>query len=454
MTDAVSTQTWNRRLFRGLRPASGLTIGLLLITSCGAAQGQTTEGDAFAGDFEGESLSILLNASHEGAGEWLSERFEAETGVSVEVTTVPYDEIAAQLTLDQQSGANVYDVSAPWYVSLGDLAVDGTIQPLTEFVESREEIDTEDFIPSIWEPYSDVDGEIYGLPFDGDIHALFYNTEILQRNGFEEPPTTWDEYAEQVKTITDNESAEGVYGAAVFGEQSPMTLGASFANRLTGFGGEFLDSSGEPAINSAEAVAALEALEEIWGSALPTPAETDFGAGNSAWFAGNVAFIENWTDLGVRSQDPDSGSEVIDKWGVTYLPRQDAEDSPQASLVAGFSWVVAGNTDHTHLAQQFIEWGSSSEVNAELLTALPPTGIDPNRVSSLEDETYGNDFPELQEVNAATLNGALAWPTGPHATEAAQILTDELAAHLSGQRDSAQATLDGVQTEWEQLLGD
>ncbi|GAA4827908.1 ABC transporter substrate-binding protein [Garicola koreensis] len=442
----------NRRSM-GIQITSAAAVVTLLATSCGSAAADSTEGDAFAGDYEGESLELLMNVSHEGAGEWLSERFEAETGVEVTITTVPYDEIASQLSLDQQSGANVYDVAAPWYVSLGDLAADGSIQPITELVESSENIDVDDFIPSIWEPYSHVDDEIYGLPFDGDIHALFYNTEILERNGFDEPPTTWDEYAEQVQTITENESADGVYGAAVFGQQSPVILGASFANRLAGFGGDFLNEDGQPVINSEEAVASLEALEEVWDDALPTPAETDFGAGNSAWFAGNVAFIENWTDLGVRSQAPASGSEVTDSWGVTYLPRENSDDEPRASLVAGYSWTVTGNTDQTHLAREFIEWAASSEVNAELLTALPPTGIDPNRISSLEDETYGTSFPKLQEVNSTTLNGALAWPTGQNATEAAQILTDELAAYLSGQRSSAQDALDTVQAEWEQLLG-
>lgn len=427
-------------------------VAALTLSACGSAS--AAEGDAFAGEYEGEELNLLLNASHEGAGAWLAESFEKETGVTINVTTVPYDEIASTLTLDQQSGANVYDVSAPWYVSLGDLAADGSIQPLTEFVEGSPDLDVDDFISSIWQPYAHVGEEIYGVPFDGDIHALFYNTEILERNGFDAPPATWDEYAEQVQTITENEGDEGVYGAAVFGEQSPLILGASFANRLAGFGGEFLDDSGAPAINSAEAVSALEALEETWDDALPTPAETDFGAGNSAWFAGKVAFIENWTDLGVRSQDPESGSEVADKWGVTYLPRGAEGEKPRASLVAGFSWVVAGNSEKTDLAQQFIQWAASSEVNSELLTALPPTGIDPNRVSSLEDTTYGEEFPELQEVNRSTLDGALAWPTGENATEAAQILTDEIAAHLSGQRGSAQETLDGVQAEWERLLGD
>lgn len=422
----------------------------LAITSCSSPAGADTAGD---GDFSGQELTVLLISSHEGASEWLSEEFEKETGATINPVIVPYDEIGSKLALDQQSGANTIDVAAPWYVSLGDLAADGAIQDLTEWVDSTESLDTDDFIPSIYEPYSEVDGKRYGIPFDGDTHVLFYNREILERNGFSAPPATWDEYLEQSTVITENEKADGVYGAAIFGQKSPLILGASFANRLAGFGGEFLDDDGQPVINSAEAVAAAQALVDINDVALPTPAETDFGAGNSAWFAGKVGFIENWTDLGVRSQDPESGSEVVDKWGVSFLPTGGDNTESRASLVAGFSWVIAQNTEKTELAQAFIEWAASSEVNEALLTATPPTGIDPNRVSSLESESYGTEYPELQEVNRATLEGSLAWPTGEHATELAQILTDELAKLIAGEGGSAQETLDRVQEEWDQILG-
>lgn len=298
-----------------------------------------------------------------------------------------------------------------------------------------------------------MEGRTYGLPFDGDTHVLFYNKEILARNGFTSPPRTWDEYLQQVTTITANEKADGVYGAAVFGQKSPLILGASFANRLAGFGGSFVDADGKPTIDSPQAVAAAQALVDVQDQALPTPAETDFGAGNSAWFAGKVGFIENWTDLGVRSEDPTSGSQVAGKWGVTLLPTGGADTTSRASLVAGFSWVVTAHTQKTALAERFIEWASSSKVNAELLTASPPTGIDPNRVSSLEDATYGQRFPEIQEANRATLAGALAWPSGKNATEAAQVLTDELAKLLAGEGGTAQETLDRVQAKWEELLG-
>lgn len=431
-----------------LAPIALATVAIVALAGCSAGAS-----DASEGDFSGQELSVLFISSHEGAATWLAEHFEEETGAKINPVIVPYDQIGSKLALDQQSGANTIDVAAPWYVSLGDLAAQGAIQDLTEWVDSTPSLDVDDFIPAIDEPYSFVDGQRYGIPFDGDTHVLFYNTEILERNGFDAPPATWDEYLQQVTTITENESADGVYGAAVFGQKSPLILGAAFANRLAGFGGEFLDADGDPVINSPEAVAAAQALVDVNSVALPTPAETDFGVGNTAWLSGKVGFIENWTDLGVRSEDPTSGSSVAGKWGVTFLPVGGDNTESRASLVAGFSWVIAANTEKTELAQAFVEYAASSEVNAALLTASPPTGIDPNRISSLEDETYGADFPTIQEANRATLAGALAWPTGEHATELAQILTDELAKLLAGEGGTAQETLDRVQEQWETIIG-
>ncbi|GAB3615887.1 extracellular solute-binding protein [Okibacterium endophyticum] len=436
---------------RSLAAVALAATSALALSACG---GSAQAGSAEDGDFSGQELTVLLISSHEGASKWLAEEFEKETGATVNPVIVPYDEIGAKLSLDQQSGANTIDVAAPWYVSIGDLAADGAIQDLTDWIDAEEEtLKTDDFIPSIYDAYTKVGDRRYGLPFDGDTHVLFYNTEILERNGFTEPPTTWDEYNAQAATITANESANGVYGSAIFGQKSPLILGASFANRLAGFGGEFLDENGEPVINSSAAVAAAQSLVDAVPNALPTPAETAFGEGNAAWFSGKVAFIENWTDLGVGSENAETGSTVAGKWGATLLPVGGDQTEPRASLVAGFTWTIAANTEKTDLAKKFIEFASSSTVNEALLTASPPTGIDPNRISSLESASYGEQFPVLQEVNRATLEGTLAWPTGEHATELAQILTDELAKLIAGEGGTAQETLDRVQKDWEEILG-
>lgn len=438
------------------RPLSAAvaTVALAALALSGCASGSNASGSSASGDkkFAGQTLTVEMISSHEGAAKWLAAEFKKETGATVKPVIVPYDEIGSKVALDQQSGANTIDAAAPWYVSLGDLAADGAIQDLSGWIKDDASLDTSDFIPSIYDAYSKVGDKRYGLPFDGDTHVLFYNKEILARNGIANPPKTWDEYLQDVKTITANESADGVYGAAVFGQKSPLILGASYANRLAGFGGEFLDDKGKPALDSQAAVEAAQALVDVNKYALPTPAETDFGAGNSAWFAGKVGFIENWTDLGVRSQDPSSDSKVADKWGVVTLPVGGSNTTSRASLVAGFTWVITANTKKTDLAKAFIAFATSSKVNAKLLVASPPTGIDPNRKSSLEDPTYGKDFPAIQNVNRATLTGTLAWPTGQHATELAQVLTDGLAKLLAGQGGTAKQTMDAIQAKWESIL--
>src|SRR6266542_3046553 len=53
---------------------------------------------------------------------------------------------------------------------------------------ARQDIEADDFISSIYDPYTLVDGKRYGLPFDGDSHVLFYNQDLLARSGFGGPP--------------------------------------------------------------------------------------------------------------------------------------------------------------------------------------------------------------------------------------------------------------------------
>ena len=120
----------SRRRRRVLLGAAALTAATIAVAGC-ATQSPESGGEGADGDFSGQTLNALLITSHEGAGNWLKEHFEEETGAEVNLTIVPYDEIGSTLALDQQSGANTFDVAAPWYVSIGDLAEGCSIQDLS-----------------------------------------------------------------------------------------------------------------------------------------------------------------------------------------------------------------------------------------------------------------------------------------------------------------------------------
>ncbi|MDR3467878.1 MAG: sugar ABC transporter substrate-binding protein [Xanthobacteraceae bacterium] len=397
-----------------------------------------------SGAFAGQELNLTIIQPHAIAGEVLKKLFQDQAGVTLNFTVIPY----AQATLDVQSGANHFDVHDYWYTSIGALVEDKVVVDLTDLIEKdKARINPGDFIESVYDAYTLVNGRRYGLPYDGDSHVLFYNTEILHRHGLE-APATWDAYYQAVKTITEKEKGNGVYGAALLGFKVPVIIVSSYANRLAGFGGKFL-KNGQPDLVSEESIAAAEELVRVAPYALPTPSETAFDQALPAFLSGKVAFLEFWTDLGVRAQDPQN-SKIVDKWDVSQLPVGGKNKTPVAALDAGFGWAISTGSRKKDLAWEFVRFATSSEVGAKLLTT-PNSGIDPTRRSTLNDPAYKAFAPKVQRAAAAAFGSALPWPNVAQAPKLLDALTEQLALILAGQA-KPKAGLEAAQHAWEHLL--
>lgn len=401
-----------------------------------------------SGAFAGQSLNLTIIQPHAIAGEVLKKLFQEQAGVTLNFTVIPYDQVHAQATLDVQSGANRFDVHDYWYTSIGALVDDKVVVDVTDLIErDKDKINPGDFIGSIYDAYTLVNGRRYGLPYDGDSHVLFYNTEILKRHGLE-APATWDAYYQAVKTITEKEKGNGIYGTALLGFKVPVIIVSSFANRLAGFGGRFL-KDGRPDLLSEEPVAAAEELVRVAPYALPTPSETAFDQALPAFLSGKVAFLEFWTDLGVRAQDPQN-SKIVDKWDVSQLPVGGKNKTPTAALDAGFGWAISTGSTKKELAWEFVRWASSSQVGTTLLTT-PNSGIDPIRRSNLDNPDYKAFAPRVQRAASAAFGNALPWPNVAQTPKLLDALTEQLALILAGQV-KPKAGLEAAQRAWEHLL--
>lgn len=416
--------------------ASAVTAGIIVVAGCSGTPAE----DEGAG-----TLSVLIAAPQEGAGKILEEEFEKAHDVEVEVEVVPYDQIQSKVTLDVQSGTSAYDVIQYWYPTVGALAQAGALADITDWVAGDEDIDQADFIDAVYQPYTQYDGKTYGLPIDGDTHVLFYNTEIFERNGVE-PPATWDEYVDVARTITENESGDGVYGTALLGSKSAFNIGSSFFNRLATMSSDPIDSA-MPQLDSDVAVEAAQAMLDVSEYALPSPLEIGFEQALPQFLAGKVGMMEFWTDLGVFAQDPEQ-SQIVDGWGVVPLPLG-PEGSVSGALNAGWAMGISPNAADEDLAKQFVAFASSSDTN-EMLITTTGSGIDPTRTSTLESEDYAELVPEVAEVNAQVLPNAQSWPTSPAAPEMIQVLGDNLALMLQGNLSAEEAVSDTWDT-WQPL---
>jgi len=441
-----------------------LVVFSMLLAACGqAAPAPATEApaapeapaatEAPAGKpFEGQTLNFLTIQPHNVAAQNLADWFKEETGATVNLIVVPYDNVIEKAVLDVTSGAAQIDVVEYWYPGLGTLVENDVLENLDEWWASKEaELNFADYFEDYRDVLTTINGSKYGIPYDGDMHLLWYNKELFAKHNVV-PPTTWDEYLTVCKTITEAEKGNDVYGCAIMGAKIPLILIGTYLSRLGSYGGTFLDADGAPVINSPEAVAALEALVAQQEFALPTPSAVAFDEALGGWFTGKVGMVEFWTDLGTMTDAPDA-SVIGGKWGVVALPKGSGDKAKVvASLNAGFGMGVSTTAPNKDLAYAFLEFVARPDITLRYNTVVG--GIDPVRKSTLDDPTFIAFAGE--ELVAAIKEGhknLAPWSTDALWFKLQEPLTDNLSLALTGDKTPQQA-LDDTQAAWEKIIAE
>ena len=132
------------------------------------------------------------------AMEQLIEQFEAENpDIDVVQETFPYADYEAQVGASLPAGVGP-DVVQLFYGWLGAWQRAGYVEPLPEEYFDMAAIDAE-FVPMA--QAAKLNGSYYGLPTAVRSLALFYNQDMFEEAGIENPPATWDEFIEAAAAL-------------------------------------------------------------------------------------------------------------------------------------------------------------------------------------------------------------------------------------------------------------
>jgi multiple sugar transport system substrate-binding protein len=413
------------------------------------ASGAVAAAPAASSPIAGKRIVLLTSTSLVRSTEAAARWFQEETGAIVQVKVVSYEHLAAAIESDLGASAPELDVIVTFYTDVARLVERGALMDLTDFIASqREVLQPEDFISSLYDAYSLYKGRRWGLPFDGDTHVLFYRKSLLAKYGLQ-PPDTWDDYLRVARTITEGEKERGVYGAAIMGHPAPVLIISSYMNRLATHGGQLLDQQGRPALDSPEALAALQALLAHAQYALPTPVETDFDASRLAFLSGRVAMVEQWTDIGIMAEDVQQ-STIRGDWGAVQMPLGTGAHARRASaLNAGFAIAVAARAREPEAARAFVAFATRPDISLKL--NLTNGGCDPTRRSALQSEEYQRFAPEVSAAKRASLEHTVALPTLPSTPELLDALSKSLVSALEGKATAEQALAE-AQAAWLAIL--
>lgn len=243
-----------------------------------------------------------------------------------------------------------------------------------------------------------LDGKHYGIPFATNCTALFYNKDMFDAAGIAYPDenTTWDEFHEMAKVLT----KDGVSG---FGNAATNTDEGTFQclQWIYTAGGSYTDIE--------DGVDAYKLMQEMiedgsWTKECVNWTQSDV---NNNFMAGNLAMQQNgpWQIPGIEANAPDLN------YGVTVLPKKDA-DSEQATSILGGENMGVVNKDDTSGAQAFLKYYDQTDV---MVDAMKQYGSYPPKTEAADD-TYWTDDPIqkafLTQIDTSIPRGpSAAWPS-------------------------------------------
>src|SRR5439155_11706601 len=160
-------------------------------------------------------------------------------------------------------------------------------------------------------------------------------------------------------------------------------------------GGELLDRSGIPSLDTPAARAAMEFYRRLVrsGFTVPNAKSIDSVAAGNQFMGGEVAMMANWFGFAAMCQTlPDSA--VRGKVGIAPIPAGSGEQS--ASLNVYWLLSLASGSKNPELAWRFMRHCASSEMD-KLLTLAGAVGC---RQSTWNDAEVNAKIPFFRELTA------------------------------------------------------
>lgn len=451
--------------------ALGSLVAVLALSACSRdakPQAETTGSGGWSRAHAGKTLNVIAEAT---ANSTILESqladFDAKTGIKVKLEQAPYDSLVQKAVLDFTTKKGAYDVLSVPYEYLGSFAEKKYLRPLDDFVAKPPtgagvDYAAADIVPSLWEASSKWKDHWYGAPSNSAVMMMFYRKDLVEspveQAAFEAkygyalaPARTWQQYRDMAEFFTRPAGAQlagktlsaPMYGAAMAGKRHVSTV-LEWMDYSWTFGGDLFDKSGQPVLNSAANVEALEFEKGLTAFAPPGFTSATWDEITASLQQGTVAQSITWGDTAGAMED-EKASKVSGLIGYASIPTAKPEQPPVAHL-GSWTYVVNVDSRNPEAGELFIAWALSKPVQAQ----MAKQGGLPALTSTFTDPSLTAELPYWKQ-ELTSLNEAKSRPRIPQWSGIADLLSLQLSRALSGQV-APQAALDDGQKKLEELM--
>ncbi len=390
--------------------------------------------------FAGQRLSVLMvgHPTSDAIQKMLPDFTEA-TGIEVELEIIPESDATPKMLLEFSAGSGRYDVVENNTIMLPGFVESGYVAPLDELKDQYDEfVDLNDLVPRYLET-NRVNDTLYGLPVFGESTFLMYRKDLFEEYGIK-VPETFDEIEAAAQAIEDNTDGE-ITGITMRGQQGIQGVYV-WASYLWGMGGSFLTEDGQSALDSPEAVSALEAFAKVLNDYGPV------GVANMGWEENRLLFQQGKAGMtldatvnGAFNEDPDV-STVVGKVGYAPVPMQAENPVGGSSSLGAFGLFVAEDSQQKEAAWLFVSWATSAEAQIKSLELDPNSGV--TSLSAMESEAFSSRYGAFKDAMLESIarGNPQYLPTVPQANEIinnAGIAVSQVLAGTASAQDALMA---------------
>ncbi len=305
----------------------------------------------------GQTINVLMvnNPQMVDLQNLTAANFTAKTGIKVNYTVLPENDMRNKASLEFKNQAGQYDVSTLSNVEASTYAKNGWLTDLSPYVKADPSFDQADIFPAFTQSLSYQD-KIYGEPFYGESSFMMYRKDVFAAKGLTMPANpTWTQIADLAAKV--DGAQPGMKGICLRGEPGWGQMGGALTTVVNTFGGTWFNKDWSAQVNQQPFKDAVNFYINL------VKAHGEVGASTAGYTECLTAMLQSkvamWYDATVSGGTLEAaGSPVAGKVGYAQAP---VEKTKASGWLYAWSWLMEKKSAHPDAAWKFISWASSKQ---------------------------------------------------------------------------------------------
>lgn len=448
-----------RRPRAALATAAAGTLLAPLLSGCWAGAGGTGSG--------GDSINVLMvnNPQMTELQKLTAAHFTKETGIKVNFTVLPENDVRDKISQDFANQAGQYDVATLSNYEIPIYARNGWLHDMDGYVAKDPSYDEQDVLKPMRQSLTADDGKLYGQPFYGESSFLMYRKDVFAAKGLKMPARpTWTQVADLAAKA--DGARPGMKGICLRGLPGWGELMAPLTTVVNTFGGTWFDKDWKARLDSPEFVKATKfyvGLMREHGES--GAAQSGFAECLNGMTQGKVAM---WYDATSAAGLLEAAkSPVRGKLGYAPAP---VERTGSSGWLYTWAWGIQQASRNPDKAWKFVSWASGKGYERLVgETSGWPNVPAGKRASTYTNADYRRSAAAFQEPTRKAIENARPNDPGvqprpapgiqfvgiPEFTDLGTKVSQEISAAIAGRQsvDSAlrksQALAEKISEEYE-----